>query len=605
MSSTKKTTESTPVLIVGAGPAGMIEALALARLGIRSTMLTLFPYTAHTPRAHVINQRTMEIFRALGIEDKVVAAADPVEVMENNVWVTTMAGIETTRITAWGTGRERQRYTDASPSKMCNYPQHLLEPIIMKAVVDTGLVDVRFGHEYLDHVQDENGVVSRIKVAESGHEYSISSSYLIGADGGRSRILDQLGIKHEGLQNAGRILFTWIESDLSRYVAHRPGILYHPVIPDGRPGLILVRPWNEWIAGVPVDPSFDANDHAAITALIRKFVGDESIPIRIKHVSSWSVNGCSAPQYSQGRVFCMGDAVHRHSPWNGLGLNTCAGDAYNLAWKLKLVFDGKADASLLRSYDVERVPVGRQVITRATETMMQMLGVPAAIGNTPDLSTKEMVRNAETLFDNTPIAAERRKALDKAIEPLRTTGFNALGAEIGYRYRAGAIVADNTPEPLPEGHPDYAYRATTWPGARLPHAWLETGRRRISTLDVVGAANFTLIVGIEADAWHDAVAQLPAELAQIIEIVEIGGPYGIRDVYGDWQRLREITESGAVLVRPDRHVAWRAVDATSARQLKEVLGRLLGWTNVQQPVLTAAADDEASEQAYASAVAAH
>ncbi|BDB20772.1 2,4-dichlorophenol 6-monooxygenase [Pseudomonas sp. CYM-20-01] len=587
MSSNNNPTESTPVLIVGAGPAGMIEALALARVGIRSTLLTLYPYTAHTPRAHVINPRTMEIFRTLGIEDDVVAVADTADYMENNVWVTTMAGTEVARISSWGTGHERQKYTDASPSNMCNYPQHLLEPIIMKAVVETGLVDVRFGHEYLDHGQDEHGVVSRIKVCESGHEYSVSSSYLIGADGGRSRILDQLGIKHEGVQNAGRVLFVWIEADLSRYVQHRPGILYHSVIPDGRVGLILVRPWNEWIAGAPVDDSFDHTDHNAVLALIRKFIGDETIPVRIKHVSPWSVNGCSAPQYSQGRVFCMGDAVHRHAPWNGLGLNTAVADAFNLAWKLKLVLEGTAAPLLLDSYDAERVPVGRQVIRRVGETTAQMINVPASIGNHPGIPVSEMLRNAETLFDDTTTAAQRRENLDAALTPLSTTGFNALGAEIGYRYRTGAIFADGTCEPLPDGDPDHAYRATTWPGARLPHAWLETGRRRISTLDIVNPAAFTLIVGIESSAWRDAVAKLPHALASAVEVVQVGGSYGVRDIYGDWRRIREVGDSGAVLARPDHHVAWRAADGTGAQQLGEVLGRLLG-TMDRQPLLVAA-----------------
>ena len=586
----QRATENVPVLIAGAGPAGMIEALTLARLGIRSILLTLYPSTAHTPRAHVINPRTMEIFRALGIEDEVVAVADNADFMENNVWMTTMAGNEVARITAWGTGGERQRYGDASPSRMCNYPQHLLEPIIMKAVVDTGLVDVRYGHEYLDHVQDEHGVVSRIKVRESNLEYSVSSSYLIGADGGRSRVLDQLGIMHEGLQNVGRILYVWFDADLARYAAHRPGILYHPIIADGRPALILVRPWNEWIAAAPVDDTFDASNPDAITAFVMSFIGDSSISIRIRHVSPWWLNGCSAPEYSRGRVFCMGDAVHRHAPWNGLGLNTGVADAFNLAWKLKLVLDGKADGSLLRSYDAERVPVGRQVIQRVGETTMQMTNLPSFIGNVPGVPVEDMLRNAETLFDNTAVAAERRLELGKALDTVRTTGFNALGAEIGYRYRTGAMVSDGTPEPLPDGHPDYAYRATTWPGARLPHAWLETGRRRISSLDVVNATSFTLIVGIESTTWRDAVMKLPQELRSIIEVVQIGGRYGIRDVYGDWMRVREIGESGAVLVRPDHHVAWRSENSTQAHQLAEVLRSVLG-SNVEQAPRATKSDD--------------
>ena len=179
-----------------------------------------------------------------------------------------------------------------------------------------------------------------------------------------------------------------------------------------------------------------------------------------------------ATRYVEGRVFCMGDACHRHPPSNGLGSNTSIADAYNLAWKLALVLDGKAAPSLLDSYDAERAPIGKQIVLRANKSIEEFGPIFEALGLLGTTDPEQMRANMEIRKENSPRGAEARAKLKAAIE-LKNYEFNAHGVELGHRYRSGAVIADGTPEPEFTRDPELYYHPTTWPGARLPHAWLE------------------------------------------------------------------------------------------------------------------------------------
>lgn len=164
---------------------------------------------------------------------------------------------------------------------------------------------------------------------------------------------------------------TWFRADLSRYCAHRPGVLYITSQPGDRFWLgsgvfVNVRPWNEWVLSFMYDPAAGEPDLSAatLTARIRDLVGDPALAVELLSANPWQMNAQVADTMRSGRVFIAGDAAHRHPPTSGLGSNTSIQDAYNLAWKLKLVLDGTAGAGLLDSYDQERRPVARQVIER-------------------------------------------------------------------------------------------------------------------------------------------------------------------------------------------------------------------------------------------------
>ncbi|WP_171166660.1 FAD-dependent monooxygenase [Streptomyces sp. I05A-00742] len=570
-----------PVLIVGGGPAGLAASLALSRYGVRHLLVNKHRGTAHTPRAHLLNQRTGEILRDLGVEQRVLDRATPPELLANHVFMSTFTGTEVARLDAYGNGPDRiGDYRAASPARMCNLPQHLLEPILAEAVEEAGVGELRFGQEFLSLTQDEKGVTALVRDRGSGREYTVRSDYLVGADGARSRVLRQLGLGLTGADGVAQAVSVWFEADLSRYAAHRPGILYVGAVPgrpptDGRV-FVSVRPWDEWVfLSFPhPDEPLDLDDHEAVLARIRESIGDDSIPVRIKNISPWEVNGTVAERYSAGRVFCVGDAVHQGPPTNGLGLNSAVADSFNLCWKLKLVLDGPAGPGLLDTYHSERHPVGRQVVDRAFRSMADLLAVPQALGFTEGQSAREQLRILGSLHDDTEEARARGEALAAATRRINYQ-VNAHGVELGYRYRTGATVPDHTPEPDPDRDPELYYRPTTWPGAHVPHAWLEDGRRRCSTLDIVGHGTFVLLTGPGGKAWHAAAREAARLTGVELTVRVIGSPEGLRDPYGAWAEVREVAADGCVLVRPDAHVAWRAADSGRARELPGVMARLL------------------------------
>lgn len=572
------------MLIVGAGPAGLATSNLLSRYGVRHVLVEKHLGTAHTPRAHIVNQRTVEIFRHMGIEDRLLAVATPKEQMANNVWHTSLAGRELARIWAWGTGPDRSAdYRRASPSPMANAPQTRLEPVLLGAAREHPEADIRFGHELVSSVQDADGVTALIRERATGDTYRLRVGYLVGADGGRSRVVEQAGLPIEGESGLGGAVNVWFEADLTEYLAYRPGVLYWHAAPGtpfltGAGTLICHKPWTEFVMVIAYDPATETIPHTESFAVsrIRQIVGDDTVSPTIKGFATWTINHQVAARYQDRRVFVMGDAAHRHPPTNGAGLNTSIADAFNLAWKLALVVHGHAGAGLLDTYTAERQPVGRTVVDRAMHSAAEMAQVHLALGFRPGQSEAEGWAALRGLDQPGATGEARRTELRAALE-LMNYQFNAHGFELGYRYHAGAVIPDGTAEPEPTRDPQLYYYPTTWPGASLPHAWLDRGRRQVSTLDLVAGTRFSLLTGIGGEGWAEAAAAATHATGVAIDVHAIGTPDGLVDAYGDWATQREITSSGAILVRPDRHIAWRAHEysAQAARTLTDVLHELL------------------------------
>jgi 2,4-dichlorophenol 6-monooxygenase len=572
-----------PVLIVGAGPAGLALSAALARYRVGHLVIERHRGTAHTPRAHIINQRTVEILRHLGISDRFHAVATPQHLMAANLWVTTLAGLEVARSETWGTSAGRAAdYQMASPEPMANCPQTVLEPMLLGAARDAG-ADVRFGWEFTHLAQDQDGVTSVIRQRDGEAALTVRSRYVVGADGARSRVLGQAGLTADGPDDLARAANIWFRADLSRYLARRPGVLTWNVMPGPLPPLrlgtlICHKPFTEFVLAFMYDPaqvSLEELGAEELQAKIRAFAGAD-VDAEILGVAGWQVRAQIASTYSAGRVFCMGDAVHRHPPTNGLGLNMSIADAYNLGWKLALVLAGRAGAGLLDSYSAERQPVGAQGVQRAITSLQEGAAIEAALGYEPGQPADAGWQALGALYEAGPAGDERRTALGKAIE-LSNYQFNAHGIELGYRYHSDAIIADGSPDPTPARDPQLYYQPTTRPGARVPHARLEQGGVPVSSLDLVDDLGFALLTGVGGEAWAQA-AEVSAHAGVPVRVHVIGGREGVTDPYGEWASRREVETTGCVLVRPDRHVAWRSTRYTpdGARQLPAVLQQALG-----------------------------
>jgi 2,4-dichlorophenol 6-monooxygenase len=570
---------TTDVLVVGAGPAGLTASALLARLGVSSVTVTKYGDTADSPRAHITNQRTVEIFRDLGIEPQVKRRALPHHLMGKQVFATTFAGRELSRMMTWGTGDDRRAdYQSASPCEMCNAPQHVLEPIILDAARSFG-ADIRFNHEVVAVSQTADRAVARVRSRLDGKEFDVGARYIIGCDGARTIVGEQGGFELEGEAGLGNAITVWIEADLTRYTKHRSGALFFVRNPVGEDILSIwtcVEPWMEW-STIFVRHGLVANDlsEESVMRRVRAAIGDPSVDIKIKKISEWQINHVVAARYREGRLFLAGDAAHRHPPANGLGSNTSIQDSYNLAWKLALVLRGKANESLLDSYNAERQPVGRQVVDRANKSVAEMGAWMGAVGFHPGQSSEEAMACIDRLLG--PGGEQQRQNLLAGLD-LMNGQFNAHGVELGQRYVSEAIVSNGTPFPPYERDPELYYHPTTHPGAHLPHAWLQRGTEDISTLDLCGYDRFTLLLGTDGSAWIEAAERVACETGVRIEPLAVGLGQPNNDVLGQWIRTREVSDRGCLLVRPDRFVAWRCAEAVPdpAGELRRVMESILG-----------------------------
>lgn len=575
--------ESTDVLVVGAGPMGATTALALARLGVKVLLVNRFNWTARTPRAHITNQRAMEVLRDLGVEEDVRRKGTPWEWMGDTLFTTSLAGPEIARLRTWGTGDKRiGDYRQGSPCPMLDVPQDRMEPILVQHAAAQGAV-LAFNTEYLGHEQDATGVTVLLRDVVTGNERRVRAKYLVGADGARSKVLDDAGLALEGQLARAATAYVLFKADLSRYVSHRPSILYWIVTSNaafGEIGLGLLRaiePWDRWIAGWGFDMAKGEPDFSpeAVLRKVRVLVGDPDLEIEVENTSVWYVNQAHAPVYSKGRVLCGGDAVHRHPPSSGLGSNTCMQDAFNLAWKLAYVIQGHAGEALLDTYTQERAPVGAQIVQRANQSRVDYGPLNASFRDPQ--AADPVAAGLAQLAEPSAEGQARREALAKALE-LKNTEYNAQGVESNQRYQSTAVIPDpEAGEEVWQRDSQLYLQATTRPGAKIPHAWLIDRRgHRVSTLDRVGKGRTTVVTGIAGQAWVQAVA---AMALPYLDVLVIGAP-GAQDVYCDWRAVREIDEAGALLVRPDAVVAWRSprgvADADAARAaLTRALGTVM------------------------------
>lgn len=578
---------TTEVLIIGSGPAGLTTAAHLSSMGISNVVVNRYRWLANTPRAHITNQRAMEVFRDLGqdLEAEMYQYATGQDLMGDNVFCESLAGEELGRMKSWGNApHSRAEHQLSSPTQMNDLPQTFLEPLLMKTACARG-TEPRMSCEFKSYVQDETGVTSTILDRLTGKEFTVRSKYLVGADGGNSAVAQQAGLPFEGKMGVGGSMNILFRADLSKYVGHRPSVLYWVMQPGADVGGIgmglvrMVRPWNEWLIvwGYDIAQPAPVVDAAMATQVARQLVGDPALEIELISANTWTVNNCYATELRSGRVFIMGDAAHRHPPSNGLGSNTSVQDSFNLAWKLAMVLRGQAGEGLLETYSAERAPVAKQIVTRANQSIAEFGPIFGALGMDGGVDHDKIRANMAKLKESTPEAAAQRKALREAIE-FKKYEFDCHGVEMNQRYRSSAIQTDGQPEPAFALNPELHAQFTTWPGSRLPHVWVfDRAGKKHSTLDLCGHGKFTLLTGIGGEAWADTAATVGQALGLEIRVQLIGTGRDWQDLGGDWARASEVADAGAVLVRPDHHVAWRRADmvANPAAELETALRAIL------------------------------
>ena len=587
--------EAVPVLIVGGGGAGLTASMLLARHGVEHLLVSARPGTSDLPKAHVLNLRAMEVLEDVGAAAAIAERGTPAEQMAATAYYAGFAGPDPdygrrlARLEAWGAGGEDEFWRAASPCRQMNLPQIRLEPLLKARAEELSPGRIRFGHELIDLTQDGEGVRALIRDNASGGEYVVKSDYLLGADGGR-RVAGLIGVEYEGLGVVTQTASLHVSANFSPW-AKDPDVLIRWIYSPQAGVLVVMVPmgpqrWGpeseEWVIHLNYPVDCEESD-AQVEADARRALGIGDLPMEIHKITRWAVDAVIASSFRVGRVLLLGDAAHRHPPTGGLGLTSAIHDAQNVCWKLAAVLAGHADAAVLDTYEDERRPVDARNCQRSLENAVNHFATGAALGIAPESPPEENMERLRRIWSGRTEDAEQRSSVLRGMRA-QSMEFSELSVEYGYSYESAAVVPDGTEPPTPVDD-IRVYEPSTRPGAPLPHAWLEdeNGNRR-PIKDLVAPGRFLLIAGEDGGPWCEAANELASAAGLPLDAVRIGHLGG--DLYDPrcaWVRHRGIESDGAILVRPDRFVAWRAPTAAD-----DPLGELAGAVSqiLARPVAT-------------------
>ena len=593
---TSSVDEEVPVLIVGGGGAGLTASMLLARQGVEHLLVSARPQTSDLPKAHVLNQRAMEVLEDVGVAEAISQRSTPAEQMAATAFYSGLKGPgpdygrRLMRLECWGAGGADESWRAASSWRQLNLPQIRLEPLLKDRAEELSPGRIRFNHELTQLEQDSDGVRALIRDNGSGQEYVVGCEYLLGADGGRS-IAGLIGVEYEGLGVVTQTATLHVSADFSPW-AGDPDVLIRWIFSPQSGVLVVMVPmgpdrWgpqsDEWVIHLnyPVDDPRAQSD-TQVEADVRRALGIPDLPMEIHKITRWSVDAVMASAFRVGRVLLVGDAAHRHPPTGGLGLTSAIHDAQNVCWKLAAVLAGNASDVLLDTYEAERRPVDERNCQRSLENAVNHFAIGEALGLSPEISPEQNMQQLHRMWSGRPQDAEHRS---KVLRMMRAQSmeFSELNVEYGFSYESVAVIPDGSapPEPVDDIR---VYEPSTRPGAPLPHAWIddEQGVRR-PIKDLVAPGRFLLIAGEDGHAWCEAARQLAAEADLPLDALRIGHLDGdLYDPRCTWLRHRQIASDGAILVRPDRFIAWRQATATDdprgalASAFGQILARPLG-----------------------------
>lgn len=528
-----------PVFIVGGSLVGLSAAMLLGYHGVRSLTVEHHRGTAIHPRAAQTSQRTMEIFRQVGLEQIVRRKSEEQFVQDGGVLaVETLVG----GVIAHYIADLNEGVRDVSPTARVFLAQDALEPQLRKRAEELG-AELRFATEMVSFEQDPRGVSAVIRERDTGKTQTVRAQYMVAADGASSRVRERLGIRMLGHGTFSKSITIYFRAHLAPLIEGHKWAVVYALNRQLRGFFRFEKPFEKAFlaintVGDPENPVTDVSTgltEQRARELVQAAIGTDSIPIAIENIMHWKAAADTAEVLQNGRVFLAGDAAHVMPPNGGFGGNVGVQDAHNLAWKLAFVLKGFAGPQLLSTYGTERRPSGAFTVEQAY--------------------SRYVLRTATNMSKD-------------GLQPIAPD----LNIEMGYVYHSDAIVPEDGNDTRVHDNPR---ESKGRPGTRAPHVWLQRRNEKISTLDLF-SRNFALLAGPEGHAWAEA-AYGGAKLLGIDLDVHKIGENGLTDLLGGCPAAYGISPAGAVLVRPDGFVAWRATtaDDASAEHIKSTLAALL------------------------------
>jgi 2-polyprenyl-6-methoxyphenol hydroxylase-like FAD-dependent oxidoreductase len=510
-----------PVLIAGGSLAGLTTAAFLAQHGVRAVVVERHRGTAIHPRAAFLYQRSMEILRGIGIEEAVRRKSfEQFEPDGAIMSVESLAGRELN----WDVAHFNEAVRDLSPTERLFITQDALEPMLNARAKELG-ADLRFGTELTSWEQDADGITGVIRERDTDRTSTVRARYLVAADGGRSPIRERLAIPMAGHGLLSRSVTIYFRAEIEPLLRGRNLSVILVRNPTLRGFFRIEKPYRSaflvvHMLGDPDDPITDVWDltEERCVELIRVGLGSDDLPIDVEAVHRWECRADVAESFRRDRIFLVGDAAHVMPPYGGFGGNVAIQDGHNLAWKLAMVLNGTAGPDLLATFEPERRPVSELTVEQAY--MRYVLRGALYLQGT---LTQPFVKDDDL--------------------------------DLGYRYRSAAVIPDG--EDGDARVHDDPRESRGRPGTRAPHVVLRRGAEEISSHDLLGRS-FVLLTGPDGTAWRDGGRRAATDLGVDLDVHTIGEAGDLRDPGGDFLAAHGITASGAVLVRPDGFVAWRA-----------------------------------------------
>ncbi|KAG0501023.1 hypothetical protein HPP92_001095 [Vanilla planifolia] len=659
-----------PVIIVGAGPVGLVLSFLLTKLGVKCAVLEKSPAFSRHPQAHFINNRSMEIFRKMdGLAEDIQKLQPPLDFWRKFIYCTSVSGYNLGSVDHM---QSQDFEKKISPECVAHYSQYKLIQLLLRKLENLGLTLCtpdelqQLSHCLLKDKRIFMGlectsikpIAEGIKVGacflKEGKLEAINfhCSYLIGSDGARSTVRKLVGIKMQGEHNLQNLISVhFLSKDLGEYLLHkRPGMLFF-IFNYEAIGVLVAHDLNEgeFVLQVPYYPpqqNIEDFSSKVCEEIIFKLVGWNLEDVQVKDIKPWVMHAEVAEKYvsCNGRVILVGDAAHRFPPAGGFGMNTGIQDAHNLAWKISLVLSNVASTSIINTYEMERKPIAIFNTALSIDNFKSAMSIPAALGIDPAIadlvhrvlnstfgsilhssfqkfalegifSLGRLQLSPFILNEDNPIGLNRLAKLKKIFEEGKSLQLQFPAEDLGFRYLEGALV-DSGNDDTPSEAAVHSFRrgsrnyvASSKPGSRLPHMQIKAlatiinkdsflKKDNFSTLDLVSGDNVEFLLIIAPTKGSYNLARMSFDVADKYAIslkVCVIWPHGSsgmvfsgsgaefkpRRNYIDveevkqpcstsWWEMCHLSGNGAILVRPDEHIAW----ITESNTIKDPVSEL-------------------------------